>query len=102
MRRFLLFVVTLLLTAAGFTQSSKSSALVIDDVTLIDVTGAPPQPHRTVVVSNSEIEKIVAAASATAKLPGTHVDGSGKFLIPGLWDMHVHMVFGDWFPPGNR
>jgi imidazolonepropionase-like amidohydrolase len=26
------------------------------------------------------------------------VDGSGRFLIPGLWDMHVHMVFGDWFP----
>lgn len=35
------------------------------------------------------------------KLPGTHVDGSGKFLIPGLWDMHVHMVFGDWFPRGK-
>ena len=30
--------------------------------------------------------------------PGTHVNGKGKFLIPGLWDMHVHMVFGDWFP----
>ncbi|MCU1303963.1 MAG: amidohydrolase [Candidatus Sulfotelmatobacter sp.] len=32
------------------------------------------------------------------KLPGVHVDGSGKFLIPGLWDMHVHLVFGTWFP----
>jgi cytosine/adenosine deaminase-related metal-dependent hydrolase len=30
-----------------------------------------------------------------------HVDGSGKFLIPGLWDMHVHMVFGDWFSHGS-
>jgi len=32
---------------------------------------------------------------------GTEVNGTGKFLIPGLWDMHVHMVFGDWFPHGK-
>ena len=30
------------------------------------------------------------------------MDGTGKFLIPGLWDMHVHMVFGDWFPRGKE
>ena len=36
------------------------------------------------------------------KLTGTRIDGSGKFLIPGLWDMHVHMVFGDWFPRGKE
>jgi imidazolonepropionase-like amidohydrolase len=30
------------------------------------------------------------------------VDGTGEFLIPGLWDMHVHMVFGDWFPHGKE
>jgi imidazolonepropionase-like amidohydrolase len=30
------------------------------------------------------------------------VDGTGKVLIPGLWDMHVHMVFGDWFPRGKE
>lgn len=29
-------------------------------------------------------------------------NGAGKFLIPGLWDMHVHMVFGDWFPRGKE
>jgi imidazolonepropionase-like amidohydrolase len=26
------------------------------------------------------------------------VDATGKFLIPGLWDMHVHVMFGDWIP----
>jgi len=30
------------------------------------------------------------------------VNGTGKFLIPGLWDMHVHMVFGDWFPHAKQ
>src|SRR5580700_9087934 len=30
-----------------------------------------------------------------------HVDGTGRYLIPGLWDMHVHSAFGDWFPGGR-
>jgi imidazolonepropionase-like amidohydrolase len=29
------------------------------------------------------------------------VNGKGLYLIPGLWDMHVHLDFGDWFP-GSR
>ena len=35
-------------------------------------------------------------------LPGVHVNGSGKFLIPGLWDMHVHMVFAELVPARGR
>src|SRR5580700_4249658 len=31
-----------------------------------------------------------------------HVDGTGRYLIPGLWDMHVHSAFGDWFPGGRE
>ena len=26
------------------------------------------------------------------------IDGTGKYLIPGLWDMHVHTLMGDWMP----
>src|SRR6185295_5701227 len=29
------------------------------------------------------------------------IDGAGKFLIPGLWDMHIHTFFGTWVPGGN-
>jgi imidazolonepropionase-like amidohydrolase len=85
-------------------QSSPSSnSLYINDVTVIDATGAPPQPHRTVVVRGGRIEMITSASpAANNTVPGTHVDGKGKFLIPGLWDMHVHMVFGDWFPRGKE
>jgi hypothetical protein len=30
------------------------------------------------------------------------VDAAGKFLIPGLWDMHVHTIFGDWIPKDEK
>ncbi|HEX2662853.1 MAG TPA: amidohydrolase family protein [Candidatus Acidoferrum sp.] len=29
------------------------------------------------------------------------LDARGQYLIPGLWDMHVHSAFGDWFPGGR-
>jgi imidazolonepropionase-like amidohydrolase len=74
--------------------------LIIEDVTVIDATGAPPQPHRTVIVQDGRIKGIYK----TKRVPkgALHVNGAGKFLIPGLWDMHVHTVFGDWFPRGRE
>ncbi len=91
------------LCAMGWAQSPPVSVVIIHDVTVIDVTGAPAQPHRTVIVREGRIEEIASSAMGMGgKLPGVHVDGSGKFMIPGLWDMHVHMVFGTWFPRGKE
>jgi imidazolonepropionase-like amidohydrolase len=91
------------LCAVGWAQSPPLPVVIIHDVTVIDATGAPAQPHRTVIVRDGRIEEIASSAHGLgAKLSGVHIDGSGKFLIPGLWDMHVHMVFGDWFPHGKE
>jgi imidazolonepropionase-like amidohydrolase len=104
MRHIVLYAFFLLSACAFLAgQTSSPSVLIIHDVTVIDATGAPPQAHRTVIVRDGKIEEVgSSAAGMGAKLSGTHVDGSGKFLIPGLWDMHVHMVFGDWFPRGKE
>ena len=89
--------------ASGLAQAALPSVLIIHDVTVIDATGAPAQMHRTVIVRKGKIEEIGASSAGMGgKLAGAHVDGSRKFLIPGLWDMHVHMVFGDWFPRGKE
>jgi imidazolonepropionase-like amidohydrolase len=100
----LLWVLTLAaLGASCCAQSAQLSVLIIHDVTVIDATGAPALAHRTVIVRDGEIVEIGDSGMGMGgKLPGVHVDGSGKFLIPGLWDMHVHMVFGDWFPHGKE
>ena len=93
----------LLSAVASLAQRSKSPTLIIHDVTIIDATGAPAKLHQTVIVEDGKIAAIDNSGMGFAgKLPGNHVDGSGKFLIPGLWDMHVHMVFGDWFPHGRE
>jgi imidazolonepropionase-like amidohydrolase len=97
----LLLILLSVFSAIGLAQSP--SVLIIHDVTVIDATGAPAQPHRTVVVLDGNIADIRGAAESTGKkADAIDIDGRGKFLIPGLWDMHVHMVFGDWFPHGKE
>ena len=94
---------TLLFSACTLLSGQSKGPLIIHDVTIIDTTGAPSKPHQTIVVRDSRIEEITDSANTTIrKLPGMRIDGAGKFLIPGLWDMHVHMVFGDWFPRGKE
>jgi len=68
-----------------------AQSLVIKHVTVIDATGRSPAPNMTVVIDG---DRIVAVSRSKKKMriPTTAavVDGIGKFLIPGLWDMHVH------------
>ena len=99
-----MFVIVALSAICAAQPSSPSRHLFISDVTVIDATGAPPQLHREVVVDGDRIVEITHYESKkkTKRLAGTRIDGRGKFLIPGLWDMHVHMVFGDWFPRGKE
>src|SRR5208282_3525746 len=80
--------------------AQKDSSLALTHVTVIDCTGAPAQPNSTVVVAQGHITAV--GPGDAVKIPaGTHVvDATGKFLIPGLWDMHGHLTdaTADAFP----
>ena len=89
----------LALTSVTGAQSPRAP-LIIQNVTIIDVTGAPAQLHRTVIVERGRIQEIYE--TKRAQKGALVINGTGKFLIPGLWDMHVHTVFGDWFPHGKE
>jgi len=57
---------------------------------VIDATGKPAQPDMTVVIERDRIAAITPWKRAKVPKGAQVVDGTGKFLIPGLWDMHVH------------
>jgi imidazolonepropionase-like amidohydrolase len=57
---------------------------------VIDATGNAAQPDRTVIVDRDRIVAVVPSNKAHIPKNANIVDGVGKFLIPGLWDMHVH------------
>src|SRR5207248_3210130 len=62
---------------------------IFEHVTVIDTTGAPPKKDFTVAVSNGQITAVKPVVDQVAG--AAVIDATGKFLIPGLWDMHVHV-----------
>ena len=84
------------------TNAAQDRQLAIAHVTLIDATGAPPQPDMTVVIIGKTIEQLGTSATVSVPKSATVIDGRGKFLIPGLWDMHVHEIFGAWLPENEK
>ena len=91
---FLIFPALLLAQSKGDRQSKS---LVLTHVTIIDVTGGVPKPDMTVVITGDRISQVEEAGKVVAAPGATVVDASGKFLIPGLWDMHVHWYIRDTF-----
>src|SRR5580700_7576611 len=100
----ILSLVSLCLVFASFTsaQSKKNQQqIAITHVTVINPGTSSVRSDSTVVITGAHITAV--SDSENFKLPsGARViDGRGRYLIPGLWDMHVHSAFGDWFPGGR-
>ncbi len=73
--------------------AQNGPTILIEDVTVIDGTGAPPIVHAFVLIKGDRISR-VARQTIAAGAGATRVDGRGKYLIPGLMDMHVHLRGG--------
>ncbi len=64
--------------------------LVFRSVTIIDMTGALLKPDMTIVISGGRIVDVGKTQDVRFPKNARVVDATGKFLIPGLWDMHWH------------
>ncbi|MGH9768432.1 MAG: amidohydrolase family protein, partial [Blastocatellia bacterium] len=73
-------------------QASSAGPLALTRVTVIDATGAPARPKMTVVIADGRIAAIGEDGKTLAPKGARVIDASGKYLIPGLWDMHVHLA----------
>jgi imidazolonepropionase-like amidohydrolase len=80
----------LFLLFALFGACCWPQSLVIKRVTVIDATGRGPEPDMTVIADGDRIVAIGSWRKTHIPRKALVVDGAGKFLIPGLWDMHVH------------
>ncbi len=75
------------------TRLTQPKTLVFTHVTLIDATGSPAQPDMTVVITGERITTLGRTSKVRPPKGAQVIDASGKFLIPGLWDMHTHLSF---------
>lgn len=67
-----------------------AASYAIDNVSLVDVETGTHRTGQTVVIDGTTIQAIGQRAAVAIPEGSQRIDGRGKFLIPGLWDMHVH------------
>jgi Amidohydrolase family len=95
-----LFLFSTIILLSSCSKPTKP-VLAIAHVTVIDATGAPPQPDMTLLIADQRIAAIAPSKSIRIPPNAQILDASGKFLIPGLADMHVHLT-GANEPAGSR
>ena len=94
MKKFVALLLSTLLPAvlhAQPPQGDQPRPLVFTHVMVIDATGAPAKPDMTVVVTGDRITELGPSDKVKLAKGERVIDARGKFLIPGLWDMHVHL-----------
>jgi imidazolonepropionase-like amidohydrolase len=72
--------------------------LAIVNANLIDGNGAAPVLNAVVVIENGRIKAVGPRASVTIPKNAKVFDAGGKYMLPGLWDMHAHFAQVEWGP----
>jgi imidazolonepropionase-like amidohydrolase len=95
----ILFLIVLLFFLPIHAQRpAVDDLLLLNNVTIVDVRTGALLAEQTVILERDHIASVGPSKSAKYPRNARSVNCRGLFLIPGLWDMHVHLVFGDWFP----
>jgi imidazolonepropionase-like amidohydrolase len=87
--RKLLAILCLLLSAC---VQTRPPTVAIRDVTVVDVIDGLPRADHTVLIAGNRIVAVGPADEVRAPDDADVIDAAGGYLIPGLWDMHVHSV----------
>jgi len=99
MHRYLLAV---LLAATGpivgASPPDAAKSVAFTHVSVIDPASGAVRSNQTVLITANRISAVGEAGEVATPEGVQVVDGNGKFLIPGLWDMHVHWYDKDYLP----
>jgi imidazolonepropionase-like amidohydrolase len=81
--------------AVTLAEARETAApLVIAGGTVIDGTGRPPLPDGVIVVRDGKFVSVTSAGTGSPPAGARRIDAGGKWIIPGLIDMHVH--YHEW------
>lgn len=71
-----------------------AAVTAVEHATVIDGTGAPPRVATTILVDGTRIVAVGPAATTPIPARARRIDASGKFVIPGMMDLHLHLIGG--------
>lgn len=93
----LLFAISLLacscVTSSKISTETRQTKTAFTNVTIVDVQDGENIPHQSVIMQNGYITEIGLTSNIRLDKNTTVIDATGKYVIPGLWDMHVHLEF---------
>ena len=101
MKPFRLLVVSVLAFAYAIPQAQDTRITVITGATLIDGTSRPSLQDSVIVIDGARIRQLGPRAAIAVPAGADVIDGQGKFVIPGLSDMHHHLISGTMNPVVN-
>jgi imidazolonepropionase-like amidohydrolase len=77
---------------SGVPASSDAGRIALTDVTVVPMDRDTVIPNQTVLVEDGRIAWIEDAATAVVPAAAERLDGTGRYLMPGLIDMHAHLM----------
>ncbi|WP_115870360.1 amidohydrolase family protein [Marinoscillum furvescens] len=89
----LILVLWLYPLAEPLTQKSSDHSYIIKGVNIVDAEADTVLHNQFVYIKGDRIERIASDAFTPDDANMVQVEGTGKYLIPGLWDMHSHLAF---------
>lgn len=93
MRKIILLLL-LLISVGSFARQKR---IVLQNINIVDVEKGNILSKQTVAITGDRISSITKASAFKAAATDSVVDGTGQYLIPGLWDMHTHVWAPDYF-----
>lgn len=94
MRRIILALLLMSLSVSYGAQQPPSRSSVLNHVTVIDATGASPATDMAIVITGNRIAAVDRADRVAIPAGAQVIEARGKFVIPGLADMHNHLLIG--------
>jgi len=93
MKLALSFLLALFYNSSIHAQTGKPQYLVISRITIVDVETGKLVPDQTVIIDGEKIVSVGHYSSVSIPKGSIVKNGKGKYLIPGLWDSHVHLSY---------
>ena len=85
---------------AHVVAQTRASGIALVGGTLIDGTGAPPLRDSVVLVRGDRIERVGTVATLPVPAGYESISTEGMSVLPGLWDLHVHLIYNGHPTPG--
>ncbi len=82
----------------GLAAQQPPARVALVGATLIDGTGAAPVPNAAILIEGSRISAVGPRSAVTVPAGTTMIDLTGKYLLPGFVDLHMHLTYSTDYP----